>query len=284
MDLPAVSGPNGKVEAFYGAVNRSYLRGSSATFSMPAGHDFGVQLDALYARAFETDLLGAGGHFFKRDPSHYLLGLAAGVTHSSHFNDILAGIEGELYYERLTIGAFVGYNHFDSRLPVGLTAPLNQEKHFAVARVYASLYPVDNLMLTTEWQNRFGKNIVVVGLEYQTPARGVTVYLDGGLGDNNFRQLIGGIRIYFGGDKSLKHRHRQDDPASLVGAFAGTTVSGAPPAQGAQALSVGGSSDSNASSQSGPYHTGGVASQTGGGHNTNLPWMGSLTLTPPSSN
>jgi hypothetical protein len=225
-DQPAVDGVNGKLDAFYGAVNNSYIRGTSAAISLPVGQHYGLQLDGLYARGFETDILGYGAHFFRRDPSKYLLGLAAGALHSTDFNDILAGVEGELYFDKFTIGGFVGYNNFDTRVQSTFATRVNTERDFIAARIFAAVYPIDNLMISAEWQNRFGKNFAVVGLEYQTPVRGLALFVDGGLGDSDFRQLTGGVRYYFGGAKTLKARHRQDDPENITTVFGGTSGAG----------------------------------------------------------
>mgnify|MGYP000853186951 FL=1 len=102
----------------------------------------------------------------------------------------------------------------------------NTQRDFIAARLFAAVYPVDNLAISAEWQNRFGKNFYILGLEYQTPIRGVALYVDGGLGDNHYRQIIGGVRIYFGGDKTLKDRHRKDDPESINTSFGGTAGAG----------------------------------------------------------
>jgi hypothetical protein len=221
-DQPAVDGLNGKIDSFYGAVNRSYIRGTNAALSLPVGQNYGLQLDGMYARGFGTDILGYGAHFFRRDPSKYLLGLVAGALQSTDFNDVLAGVEGEIYFKNFTVGAFVGYNNFDTRVASSFAPRVNAARDFVAARIYAAAYPVDNLMISAEWQNRFGKNFCIVGLEYQTPVRGLCLFVDGGLGDNDFRQLIGGVRIYFGGDKTLKARHRQDDPENITSVFSGT--------------------------------------------------------------
>lgn len=225
-DEPAVSAVNGKLDGFYGAVNHNYLRGTAGTVSLPVGQRFGLQLDGLFARGFGTDIFGYGGHFFTRNPAKGLLGLAFGGLHSTDFNDVLAGVEGELYFNKFTVGGFVGYNNYDTRVLSTFASRVNTERDFIAARLFAAVYPVDNLMISAEWQNRFGKNFYIVGLEYQTPLRGVALYVDGGLGDNHYRQLIGGVRIYFGGDKTLKDRHRKDDPESINTSFGGTSGAG----------------------------------------------------------
>ncbi len=225
-DEPAVSAVNGKIDGLYGAVNHNYLRGAAGTISIPVGQRFGLQLDGLYARGFGTDILGYGGHFFTRNPSKGLFGLAVGGTHSTDFNDLLAGIEGELYFNKFTIGGFVGYNNYDTRVLSTFASCVNTQRDFAAARLFAAIYPVDNLMISAEWQNRFGKNFYVIGLEYQTPLRGVALFVDGGVGDNNYRQVLGGVRLYFGGNKSLKDRHRKDDPENMGSTFGGTSGAG----------------------------------------------------------
>jgi hypothetical protein len=231
-DEPAVSSINGKIDGIYGAVNQNYLRGTAGTISLPVGQRFGLQLDGLYARGFGTDILGYGGHFFTRNPSKGLLGLAVGGTHSTDFDDLIAGVEGELYFNRFTVGGFVGYNHYDTHVLSSFAPRVNTQRDFTTARLFAAVYPVDNLMISAEWQNRFGKNFYIVGLEYQTSLPGVALFVDGGVGDHNYRQVLGGIRIYFGGKKSLKDRHRKDDPENMGGIFGGTSGAGiASPAQ-----------------------------------------------------
>ena len=77
-----------------------------------------------------------------------------------------------------------------------------------------------------EWQNRFNKNFAIVRMEWQTPVRGLALYVDGGLGDNHFRYLVGGVRYYFGGSKTLKDRHRKDDPDNINNVFSVTDGGG----------------------------------------------------------
>ncbi len=81
---PAVSAINGKLDGFYGAVNHNYLRGTAGTVSLPVGQRFGLQLDGLFARGFGTDIFGYGGHFFTRNPSKGLFGLAFGGLAESY--------------------------------------------------------------------------------------------------------------------------------------------------------------------------------------------------------
>ena len=216
---PAVSGINGKIDVNYGAVNNSYTRGTAGSVSLPLGQSYGLQLDALYQHGMETDIYGLGGHIFTRRPDKGMLGLAFGGNESTDFTDLLVGVEGEYYFSKITLGGFVGYNNFDSHIIPTFSTNLATKTNFVAGRIYAAIYPMDNLMLRLEYQNRFERNFFVAHLEYQTPVRGVALFLDGGLGDNSYSHLMGGVRIYFGGNKSLKDRHRKDDPSNINSAI-----------------------------------------------------------------
>lgn len=223
----AVSAVNGKIDFHYGSVNDTYTRGVGGALSLPVGKSFGVQIDGLYARAAETDIYGYGAHFFTRRPSKGLLGLAAGGLTSTDFNDFVVGVEGEYYLDKITLGAFVGYNNFDSHFTnPKLGGRLANETNFVAARLYAAIYPIDDLVIRIGYENRFERNFYTAHLEYQTPIAGLALFADGALGDASFYSLVGGVRYYFGAKKSLKARHRQDDPQSLPGSNLATSIAG----------------------------------------------------------
>lgn len=224
---PAVSGLNGKIEGIYGAIHESYVRGTAASVSLPVGHQYGLQLDGSYLRAFEADVIGFGGHFFRRDPAKGLFGLAVGAQHSTDFTDVLAGFEGELYLGDITLGAFVGYNNADTHvIPAFIPGLVNQRDYVAV-RLYATLYLMDNLSLTAEYQNRFERSFFMAGVEYQTPINGLALFVNGGVGENDYTHIMGGARFYIGGSSTLKDRHRKDDPDNINSVFTGTYGAGA---------------------------------------------------------
>ena len=218
---PAVSGPNGKLDTNYGAVNRSSTRGVGGAFTVPLGHRYGAQFDALYQHGFSTNMYGIGSHFFARDPSKGLIGIAFSGTTSQKFTDIIVGLESEYYFKQLTLGLVAGYNNYDSHVPTTFPG-LATHQSFAATRIYAAAYPMDNLMIRLEHQNRFNHNFYIATVEYQTPVKGLAIFATGGVGENNYAHLMGGVRLYFGGDKSLKDRHRRDDPDSINATFIGT--------------------------------------------------------------
>jgi uncharacterized membrane protein len=49
------------------------------------------------------------------------------------------------------------------------------------------------------------------GAEYLTKFHGLALFADGAMGDG-YEHVLAGVRVYFGKDKSLIRRHREDDP------------------------------------------------------------------------
>ncbi len=215
---PAVSEVNGKIEGFYGELNDSYSRGAAGSVSFPITHALGAQVDAIYNHTGESDFYGGGGHFFARRPEQGLIGLFAGGIYSSSSDQFAVALEGEYYLKNITFGAFAGYHYFDTDTILPAFNPgLANDNHFMIARVYAAFYPMDDLMVRLNYSNRLERNFYSVDLEYQTPVPGLALFVDAALGDSDYHHLLGGVRYYFGGSKSLKDRHRQDDPINPLG-------------------------------------------------------------------
>lgn len=229
---PAVSSLNGKVDAYYGDVNGEDTYGLGASISLPIGERYGFQFDSLYANALDNDVYGLGGHLFTRRPDVGLLGLAFAMADSSDYSDGLIGVEGERYFDKVTLGGFVGYNNFDTHIIPAFNPGIANEKDYVAGRLFAAIYPTDDLMIRLEYQHRFDLNFFIANIEYQTPIRGLSLFADGGLGENDYSHLIGGVRIYFGGDKSLKDRHRKDDPSNILTDFINTGLTGGSNNQG----------------------------------------------------
>ena len=54
----------------------------------------------------------------------------------------------------------------------------------------------------------------------------MALFADGGVGEDDYSHLIGGVRIYFGDNKTLKDRHRKDDPSNILSDFINTGTAG----------------------------------------------------------
>jgi len=212
--LPAVSAINGKIEfqggwdGMTGLANSADFLGG-ATLSMPVGDRFGIQADVAASNVFGNTMGGGSLHFFTRDPDAYLLGVTGGAFWANNANAQLIGPEFELYSGPMMFQGYGGFMNMN-------VAGVNSGKLFAIADV--SLYATDNFRLIVGAKDIADFKSAHAGLEYQfSEAMPVSLTLDGKIGDNNFAAVDAGIRIYFGGEnKSLKRRHREDDPPNRI--------------------------------------------------------------------
>ncbi len=213
---PAVSAPNAKLQLEGGYIkNDDNINGfagvAAGAFTAPLGTQFGVQLDGA-AGSFDGDFYwGAGGHLFWRDPAQGLLGAfgqAAGLNGAMLYR---AGIEGDAYLGRFSLGGHVGYEF-------GNDSKSTHVDSGVIAGVKLGYYVTDNFMLQgetgIEGPSWYGRG----GFEYQpgfAALPGLSVFADAGTGSDHHVFALAGIRFYFGQDKSLIRRHREDDPAIL---------------------------------------------------------------------
>jgi hypothetical protein len=210
--LPAVSGPNGKVEIGGGWADVDSLssdgvfRGGAA-FSFPVGDMFGIQADLTALDAFGDTAVGGALHAFTRDPSSYLLGAYGGYVDVGSANIWYVGPEAELYLDNISIEAIGGYMDVS-----GIGASSGSE-FYAMGKL--ALYATDNLRLSVGASSVANFESANAGLEWFMGDTGLpaSLTIDGQLGEDGFTSIMAGLSLYFGGeDKSLIRRHREDDP------------------------------------------------------------------------
>jgi hypothetical protein len=212
---PAVSALNGKSSIEGGSLSSlgrtSALGLVQGSVTTPLGHSFGLQVDAAAATAYSAFLGGGAMHVFWRDPQVGLFGPIAVMSGGRGSRVGLYGAEGELYTDVLTIAARGGYQD-----AVNNGVAVVNSGGFYTGRL--SLYPIDDLALTIEGGQYAGVGIGRGTIEYQPDLfniKGLSIYADAAAGDQSFYRVTGGIRFYFGPAKSLKRRHREDDPPEL---------------------------------------------------------------------
>ena len=222
--LPAVSGPNGKLQIGTGWAdinsfsNDEEFRGGAA-FSFPVGDMFGIQGDLTAVDVFNKSVVSGAVHAFTRDPNSYLLGVYGGYAGVSHGNFWYAGPEVELYLNNISIEAVAGF------MDVNGSGLSKKNDFYAVGDL--ALYATDNLRLSVGASTVAGFDTGRVGLEWfmaDTVNLPVSFTLDGRVGEDGFGSVMAGLNLYFGGeDKSLIRRHREDDPPlqflDIFGAF-----------------------------------------------------------------
>jgi hypothetical protein len=218
--LPAVDGVNYKVEAFGGVLDEDGNFGVAGAYSIPLGFRYGLQLDGMASSA-DGDFLGdVAGHLFWRDPAVGLLGLYASYTHWGRFGGIYqthVGLEFERYHGPWSIEGLIGAEsgNSKSRTSSGVITTYDIDSRF-FDYLDLSYYPQENLKLSIGHRYLLGDHALALGAEWGRPlgnGRMGSFFLEGQVGEGNFKSVWAGFRMYFGqGDKSLIQRHREDDP------------------------------------------------------------------------
>lgn len=205
-DKPAVSELNGKLETFGGDLDSETLAAFSGSVTAPIGHSLGVQLDGLAADFGGSATWGAGLHGFWRDPDVALAGLTVAHLDIDGTGINRYGVEVEYYLGPVTFAGTVGYQNGDSF-------------HTGWGGLDLRYYPFDNLMVEAGGSAISGERAGHLGVEWQVPLDlpvGVSLFADAARGTGDYGHVLGGIRIYFGGSKPLKSRHREDDPVNML--------------------------------------------------------------------
>jgi len=213
---PAVSALNSKFSLESGVTSSqqhaSALGMAQGSVTAPLGHSFGAQLDGQAATAYSDFLAAAGLHVFWRDPQVGLFGPIASFGGGSGRQVARVGAEGELYAGLVTFGARAGYQEF---------GPYGQSTNSGFYGGRLALYPVPDLMLALRGGQSAGFSAGGVRIEYQPELldrRALSLFVDGAAGDGSFYRVTAGLRVYFGVQKSLIRRHREDDPQSISAA------------------------------------------------------------------
>jgi len=218
--LPAVSSLNGKVEIWGGGSTRGvdilspvpfstlnndfkggfYARGA---VTVPLEHRFGFQADGIVGSVQSHMYVQIGAHVFWRDPSFGLFGLYGSYSTWDGVNAHHLGVETEAYFGRLTLRGLTGFQSGD--VDGGL---------FSISK--AVYYVTDNF--SASLGHRFDREVghaVTAALEhqfYRNPTLGISAFAKGSVGEDDYRSVFAGLKFYFGEDKSLIQRHREDDP------------------------------------------------------------------------
>ncbi len=233
MPLPAVSGVNGKAGVTGGAAGGKGLVFGDISLTVPLGHSYGAQADATVGDFGKHTVFGFGGHVFWRNPALGLVGLTGSYVeindhNHSHVARIGAEVEGYMgdilgVGGDLTIKGAVGWQDGDKR-QVNIASGARGRASLDGGYVSLTLayYPIDDLVLKLGGEVASGpiNNVGTFGFQYQpapTAYPGMTIFVDGAVGQDHYEGIFAGLRYYFGSrPKSLKRRHREDDPDSLV--------------------------------------------------------------------
>lgn len=230
----AVSGLNAKIEygyfhtGFDDAGNDEVILESASghqvlgAVSVPLGTAFGLQIDAGVIEGsaetndffpvddFDIEGHGFGGHLFWRDPSRGLLGVYA---HRVDYEleglgvDITRwGVEGEAYLGSLTLKGFLGQDQVEFET-------FGDETYDAFS-AEALYYLTDDVAVSAGYEKSFETDMFNVGIEaaFSASAIAPSAFATASI-SNGETSVMAGLKVYLGQSaKSLKRRHREDDP------------------------------------------------------------------------
>lgn len=215
LQSKAVSAPNGKIAIHGGSFDDETVGLATGAFSTPIGMNYGLQFDAALGTR-GGDLVGGGGlHAFWRNPTIGLLGGFGSFTQREDIGGHVArlGVEGEYYWNRMTFRTAIGIENIKS----DANHAKADDGFFAFSDV--SYYNIENLKLSVGHRYTNGRNAIAVGVEYQLEqdmfAGGVSLFAEGRIGEDDYKAVWGGVRLYLADEKSLMKRHREDDPTGL---------------------------------------------------------------------
>lgn len=211
---PAVSAVNGKASILGGWVDDRATGRVDGSLTVPIGTSFGVQADARGGIEGSKGVWGVGGHLFWRDPARALFGLNVNWSERGNHNTLgRAGPEAELYMNAFTLAGRGGYQ-------------FGTAKNGIFGQAEIRWYVVDDLMLAAGGEIAPGTNYLGRGRAEFQPALaalpGLSVFAEGDVGNRDYWRAVAGVRLYFGQAKSLKRRHREDDPVSGLDGDAGS--------------------------------------------------------------
>lgn len=210
--LPAVSAPNYKISAGGGTLSQEPLYYVEGSVALPVLDQYGLQVDTLVGALDGDGFVGGAGHVFWRDPSIALVGLyGSGLVSTAGSNYTVGniGAEGALYLGQFAVEGVVG-GQFGEEIDTDV---------FGSAQL--AVYPIDDLRLYAGYRYWFSESSGAAGFEWQLPGQNdnsmnFAFYADARFRDDDEVMAFGGVRIYFGEQKSLIRRHREDDPGPLL--------------------------------------------------------------------
>lgn len=216
----AVAQNNSKFSFRGGSIddNEAFLADGSISTNLHG--NYGIQIDGGIGDVDGSGIYGAGAHVFWRDSDVGLLGIQGAYAEAEKRGPNVdvgrIGAEGEWYLGDFTMKASGGYQFSNEDTIDG--------GYLAGQIAY---YPLEDLVVKLGGGFAGGTDNYEanVGLEYQTTAlgmSGLSVFADSSVGKDDYYSVLVGLRFYFGNeDKSLKRRHREDDPDGIFDGFSG---------------------------------------------------------------
>jgi hypothetical protein len=176
-------------------------------------------VEAAGGRQSSLTSLGGRAQAWWRDPALGLVGLLAETADRDGLTQVRTGLKGELYVGPVTLRGQAGYAFGDRRGGVEI-----RDSSYGV--LSGGFYGIDALALNGGALLQDGRTTGFAGAEARIPGVPdfLTATLDGAAGANGFRQVLVGVRVYFGATGvSLRDRQVGQTP-SFPGFDVGATA------------------------------------------------------------
>lgn len=174
------------------------------------GRDITALFEAAGGSYDSLTSLGGRGQAFWRDPSLGLVGVLAEAADRDGLTQWRTGLKGELYLGPVTLRGQAGYVFGDTK--EGLKV---EDSSYGV--LSAGFYGLSALGLNAGALLQDSRTTGFAGVEARIPGLPdfMTATLDGAAGANGYRQVLVGVRFYFGAlsDAPLQQRHVGQTPA-----------------------------------------------------------------------
>jgi len=206
-DGPAVSGPNLKLDVGGGFYREDGAGLATGVFTFPIGENFGGQIEGAIGTLDDDFAWGGGGMAYWRDPDVALAGLFVSHGAIGDDNTTRYGGIGKFYLGQFDISGQAGYQTHD------------QGSDGAFGNLEIGFYPVDDLRIALGGDLNRVANFAFAGIEFRPGFEalpGMTLFLDGQIGEHDHSGVLAGVRFYFGESTTLIDRHRRDDDASTI--------------------------------------------------------------------
>ncbi len=206
QDIPAVSATNGKIGVLGGTSDSDSAAALTGSLATPLGHSYGLQLDGLVGNLGSSGGAGLGAHLFWRDPETGMFGITASKLHMNDSDLNRFGLEGEYYNDAFTFSGMAGRQSGDYT-------------HGTYYGLSARYYANDSLVFSGHRESVSGDSLYTLGVEWQphTTQQGISYYVNTSSGHGDaVGSVVAGVRFYLGNNKSLKRRHREDDPENRL--------------------------------------------------------------------
>jgi hypothetical protein len=221
--LPAVAGAqsavskvNGKVSGSTGSIDGDGAALFQGTLSMPLAPGFGGKVDGLIGPSDDGTIFGGALHLFWRNPEVGLIGVFGSHLENDDASADRVGLRGQYYLGQFTLRGAFGYQFSDD--------DDGDDDDGILTELDLRFYPGPDIVVGAGAETAGGQFQVNLTGEIMPDflPPGLSLFVDGAAGEDDYEHILVGVRFYIGDDKDLIDRDREDVPADPLTGGLGT--------------------------------------------------------------